>query len=69
MKTSERFERLAAQFRRETGLTAPGKDRASAEGEQRLEGQELVEEWTRWLAARPRLLSPGGMSTLRRMRR
>jgi hypothetical protein len=49
----ERFERLAAEFHRDTGLLAPGKDAPAASGGFPTE-RERADRWTAWLAERRR---------------
>jgi hypothetical protein len=44
---SERFEMLAAEFRRDTGMTAPGKDEAPAAGGHDIAARE--DAWAQWL--------------------
>ncbi len=47
----ERFERLADLFHRETGLMAPGKDRAAMSYDTSTY-QERREAWDAWLSKR-----------------
>lgn len=49
---SSEFDVLAEAFRRETGITAPGKDRAPAEGDDGVSRGGRVRRWRRWLEAR-----------------
>jgi hypothetical protein len=44
----DRFERLAAQFHRETGMMAPGKDVAAMAGDSH-SFSERWEAWDAWL--------------------
>lgn len=50
----ERFERLAAEFYRETGLMAPGKDDALGHHSY----EERVERWAAWVARRSAAVAP-----------
>jgi hypothetical protein len=48
----ERFERLAAEFHRETGIRAPGKDAPAAAGSDGIPEVERMDLWREWLEMR-----------------
>lgn len=48
---NQRFEKLAADFRRDTGMMAPGKDQPAAMGGPSIEEREAA--WRAWLDSRP----------------
>jgi hypothetical protein len=54
----ERYEELAAAFRAETGLTAPGKDRAAAAGPGGIDDAELMRRWIAWCRQRAQAAQP-----------
>ena len=49
---SAEFERLAEEFYLETRITAPGKDRAPAQGDDGISREERMRMWREWLASR-----------------
>lgn len=54
----ERFERLAEEYHRETGLWPPGKDRPAAAGSDGITDMERATRWQLWLAERRRAGEP-----------
>lgn len=53
--STESFERLAAEFYRETGILAPGKDQPAAMGGH-LSDEEREKAWRMWIASRAALV-------------
>lgn len=51
MNPAERYERLAELYYRETGRTAPGKDISPVFGITKVNEEERLEEWKKWLAS------------------
>ena len=43
-----RYDRLADEFRRETGSRAPGKDPAPAEGDDGVDPHDRMDRWRKW---------------------
>jgi len=53
MDANERYERLAKQFKRDTGLLAPGKDAPAAVGaDPEYDTTYRQQEWDKWLKGR-----------------
>jgi len=58
MDANERYEKLAKQFNRDTGLLAPGKDApAAVAADPKYKYEYRQEEWDKWLANRRNLRS------------
>ena len=53
MDATERYEKLAKEFYRETGLMAPGKDApASVAEDPEYQHEYRKQEWDKWMKAR-----------------